>query len=168
MRGEDTISRNLCQDIPAEHDFLTTALGFTSAGIHRSPDGQPVHAELRAGKMVIWLHRVAPDLAHDRRSVIAPADITRRRTGSDTALILNEVLVRESPLTFDVDDANARSATAGNRCGASLIDGVISLRSLGGGSRTAWLPASGFVTPASCESENGRSMTRAGSVSGFT
>jgi uncharacterized glyoxalase superfamily protein PhnB len=51
----------VCQDILAEHDFLTTALGFTSGGVHRSPDGQAVHAEVRAGSRVIWLHRVAPE-----------------------------------------------------------------------------------------------------------
>jgi uncharacterized glyoxalase superfamily protein PhnB len=52
----------VCEDIAAEHDFLVSAFGFTSGGIHRSPDGQPVHAEVRAGEVVIWLHRVAAEL----------------------------------------------------------------------------------------------------------
>ena len=51
----------VCEDIPAEHDFLVDALGFTSGGIHRTPEGQAVHAEARAGDLVIWLHRVAAD-----------------------------------------------------------------------------------------------------------
>ena len=52
----------VCEDIAAEHDFLVNAFGFTSGGIHRSPEGQPVHAEVRAGEIVIWLHRVAEEL----------------------------------------------------------------------------------------------------------
>jgi uncharacterized glyoxalase superfamily protein PhnB len=52
----------VCQDIAAEHDFLVDALGFTSGGIHRAPDGQAVHGEVRIGSHVIWLHRVVDDL----------------------------------------------------------------------------------------------------------
>lgn len=52
----------VCEDIPAEHDFLVDAFGFTSGGIHRTPDGQAVHGEVCAGDLVIWLHRVAADL----------------------------------------------------------------------------------------------------------
>lgn len=52
----------VCEDIAAEHDFLVDAFGFTSGGIHRTPEGQPVHAEVRAGDFVIWLHRVAAEL----------------------------------------------------------------------------------------------------------
>ena len=48
-------------DIPAAHDFLVRAFGFTPGGIHRTPDGQAVHAEVRAGDATIWLHRVNPD-----------------------------------------------------------------------------------------------------------
>jgi|SRR5436190_15591354 uncharacterized glyoxalase superfamily protein PhnB len=51
----------VCEDIPAEHDFLVDALGFTSGGIHRTPEGQAVHAEVRAGNLVIWLNRVVAD-----------------------------------------------------------------------------------------------------------
>ena len=51
----------VCEDIAAEHDFLVDALGFTSGGIHRTPEGQAVHAEVRAGDLVIWLHRVAAE-----------------------------------------------------------------------------------------------------------
>lgn len=51
----------VCEDIPAEHDFLVDVLGFISGGIHRTPEGEAVHAEVRAGELVIWLHRVAAD-----------------------------------------------------------------------------------------------------------
>src|SRR5687767_7330397 len=52
----------VCEDIAAEHDFLVAAFGFTSGGIQRSPDGQAVHGEVRAGEFVIWLHRVDAEL----------------------------------------------------------------------------------------------------------
>ncbi|HVR95149.1 MAG TPA: VOC family protein [Thermoanaerobaculia bacterium] len=50
------------EDIPAAHDFLVEAFGFTSGGVHRTPEGIAVHAEVRAGDLVIWLHRVAAEL----------------------------------------------------------------------------------------------------------
>ena len=49
------------QDIPAAHDFLVRAFGFESGGIHRTPEGQAVLGEVRAGAAVIWLHHVAAD-----------------------------------------------------------------------------------------------------------
>jgi len=52
----------VCADIPAEHDFLVEAFGFASGGIHRTPEGQAMHAEVRAGELVVWLHRVAAEL----------------------------------------------------------------------------------------------------------
>jgi MerR family transcriptional regulator, thiopeptide resistance regulator len=50
------------EDIAAAHDFLVEAFGFTSGGIHRDADGKPIHAEVRAGDVGIWLHRVAAEL----------------------------------------------------------------------------------------------------------
>lgn len=47
------------EDIAAGHDFLVEAFGFTSGGVHRDAEGKPIHAEVRAGDVVIWLHRVA-------------------------------------------------------------------------------------------------------------
>ena len=47
------------EDIPAAHDFLVEAFGFTSGGVERNAEGQAVHAEVRAGDLVMWLHRVA-------------------------------------------------------------------------------------------------------------
>jgi uncharacterized glyoxalase superfamily protein PhnB len=52
----------VCEDIAAEHDFLVDALGFSSGGLHRSPEGQVVHGEVRMGSAVIWLHRAAEEL----------------------------------------------------------------------------------------------------------
>jgi len=49
------------QDIAAAHDFLVEAFGFTSGGVHRTPEGQAVHAEVRAGDQPVWLHRVTPE-----------------------------------------------------------------------------------------------------------
>ena len=66
----------VCQDIPAEHDFLTSALGFTSGGVHRTPDGHAVHAEVRAGSLVIWLHRVAPE-----QKLAAPQSLPANHAG---------------------------------------------------------------------------------------
>jgi hypothetical protein len=51
------------QDISAAHDFLVHAFGFASGGVHRTPDGQAVHGEVRAGDVAIWLHRVTAE--HD-------------------------------------------------------------------------------------------------------
>jgi MerR family transcriptional regulator, thiopeptide resistance regulator len=49
------------EDIAAAHDFLVEAFGFASGGVERNSQGIPVHAEVRAGDAVIWLHRVLPD-----------------------------------------------------------------------------------------------------------
>lgn len=49
------------ENIPAAHDFLVEAFGFASGGVERDDEGTPVHAEVRAGDAVIWLHRVAPE-----------------------------------------------------------------------------------------------------------
>jgi uncharacterized glyoxalase superfamily protein PhnB len=52
----------VCADIPSEHDFLVEAFGFASGGIHRTPEGQAMHAEVQVGELVIWLHRAAAEL----------------------------------------------------------------------------------------------------------
>ena len=48
-------------DIPAAHDFLVNAFGFESGGVERTPSGEAVHAEVRAGETTIWLHRVTAE-----------------------------------------------------------------------------------------------------------
>lgn len=49
------------RDIPAAHDFLVKAFGFTGGGIELNEDGQPIHGEVLAGDSPIWLHRVAAE-----------------------------------------------------------------------------------------------------------
>jgi len=56
-RFDDVVPLLACSDIAAEHDFLVSVLGFTSAGLERSLDGAVVHAEVRVGGRRIWLHR---------------------------------------------------------------------------------------------------------------
>ena len=60
-RIERIIPILVCEDIPAEHDFLVETFGFTSGGIHRDPEGNAVHGEVRAGDIRIWLHRVTDE-----------------------------------------------------------------------------------------------------------
>jgi uncharacterized glyoxalase superfamily protein PhnB len=52
----DVIALLACSDIAAEHDYLVDVLGFASAGVERTPEGNAVHAEVRAGDRRIWLH----------------------------------------------------------------------------------------------------------------
>ena len=52
----DVLPVLVCSDIAAEHDFLVRALGFTSGGLERAPDGTVVIGEVRAGDRRIWLH----------------------------------------------------------------------------------------------------------------
>ena len=66
----------VCQDIPAEHDFLVDALGFSSGGVHRGPDGQAIHGEVRFGGLVIWLHRVVDNL-----KLISPRSMAAASSG---------------------------------------------------------------------------------------
>jgi MerR family transcriptional regulator, thiopeptide resistance regulator len=62
------------RDIQAAHDFLVEVFGFESGGVEHSTGGKVVHAEVRAGDTVIWLHRVDDDhqldspLAHNMTS----------------------------------------------------------------------------------------------------
>jgi uncharacterized glyoxalase superfamily protein PhnB len=49
------------EDIEAGHDFLISAFGFSSGGLHRDEDGTVVHGEVRMGDAAIWLHRVTPE-----------------------------------------------------------------------------------------------------------
>ncbi|HEU0052586.1 MAG TPA: VOC family protein [Longimicrobium sp.] len=49
------------EDIPAAHDFLVDAFGFEAGGVHSDGEGRPVHGEVSAGDLVIWLHRVTAE-----------------------------------------------------------------------------------------------------------
>jgi uncharacterized glyoxalase superfamily protein PhnB len=63
MGGVDKVIPVLVyEDIPAAHDFLVEALSFAAGGVICDPEGRPVHGEVRAGDLVIWLHRVVAEL----------------------------------------------------------------------------------------------------------
>ena len=66
----------VCEDIPAAHDFLVDAFGFCSGGIHRDAAGQAVHAEIRSGDLIIWLHRVATE-----RKLVSPRSLPASSVG---------------------------------------------------------------------------------------
>ena len=53
------------QDIAAAQHFLVGAFGFVAGGLHRNPDGQVVHGEVRVGESAIWLHRVLAEAQLD-------------------------------------------------------------------------------------------------------
>ena len=92
------------QDITAAHDFLVEAFGFVSGDVHRTPEGQPVHAEVRAGDAAIWLHRATAE--HHLESPAA-------------------VDVANSGLVVYVDDVDAhyqRARTAGARIDSDPVD----------------------------------------------
>jgi uncharacterized glyoxalase superfamily protein PhnB len=92
------------QDIPAAHDFLVRAFGFVSGGVHRNPEGQAVHGEVRAGEATIWLHRVTTE--HDLDSPLS-ADVAN------------------SGLVVYVDDVDAhyqRARSAGARIDSEPVD----------------------------------------------
>jgi uncharacterized glyoxalase superfamily protein PhnB len=57
----DVVPVVACSDIAAEHDFLVRVLGFVSAGLARTPGGEVVHGEVRAGDRRIWLHLTSED-----------------------------------------------------------------------------------------------------------
>ena len=50
------------EDIKAGHDFLVTALQFTSAGLHEV-DGAVVHGEVQLDGRRVWLHAAAAGLS---------------------------------------------------------------------------------------------------------
>jgi uncharacterized glyoxalase superfamily protein PhnB len=102
-----------CQDIPAAHDFLVQAFGFDSGGVHRTPEGQPIHGEVRAGDATIWLHRV--DAEHQLDSPLA-------------------VDVANSGLVVYVDDVDAHyrhARSAGTRIDSEPVDQPYGLREYG-------------------------------------
>jgi uncharacterized glyoxalase superfamily protein PhnB len=48
-------------DLPTAQDFLVDAFGFAPGDVFRTPEGEPVHAEVSLGGMTIWLHRAAAE-----------------------------------------------------------------------------------------------------------
>jgi MerR family transcriptional regulator, thiopeptide resistance regulator len=80
--GSAVIPILVYEDVEAAHDFLVTTFGLTSGGLHRLDDGTVVHAEVRNGDAVIWLHRVTAEhemasphggeMAHGGLEVVVP------------------------------------------------------------------------------------------------
>lgn len=48
-------------DLAAAHEYLVRVFGLTAGSVHHDGDGRVVHAEVRAGDQVIWLHPAAED-----------------------------------------------------------------------------------------------------------
>jgi uncharacterized glyoxalase superfamily protein PhnB len=101
------------EDIVAGHDYLVETFGFTSGGIHRDDGGIAVHAEVRMGDAVVWLHRVTPE-----HEMVSPRD-------SVTATGGLEVIVP------DVDAHYARSVAGGARIDRPPTDQAYGLREYG-------------------------------------
>jgi len=114
------------RDIASAHDFLVEAFGFAAGGVHRNPEGQAVHGEVRAGNAAIWLHREIAD--HRLESPLA-------------------VDVANSGMVVHVDDVDAhyqRARSSGARIDSEPVDqGACAKGSGAGGSRAAF--ASGCV-----------------------
>ena len=62
MASEKVIPVLVYDDIAAAHDFLVSAFGMQSGGVMRDGTGQAVHAEVRVGAHVVWLHRAASEM----------------------------------------------------------------------------------------------------------
>lgn len=73
------------------HDFLVTALGFTSAGVYEH-DGQVVHGEVQLDGHRIWLHAAAGGLSTPQQAntqtggvVVLVADVDTHFTAAKAA-----------------------------------------------------------------------------------
>ena len=92
------------RDIAAAQDFLVRAFGFAAGGVHRTPDGEAVHGEVRVGSATIWLHHATADHHLDSPQ------------GADVA---------NSGLVIFVDDVDAyfqRARSAGARIDSEPVD----------------------------------------------
>jgi uncharacterized glyoxalase superfamily protein PhnB len=92
------------QDIQAAHDFLVQAFSFDSGGVHRTPEGQAVHGEVRAGDSTIWLHRIL-----DEQHLDSPL----RRDVANSGLVV---------YVDDVDAHYQRARSAGARIDSEPVD----------------------------------------------
>jgi uncharacterized glyoxalase superfamily protein PhnB len=101
------------EDIEAAHDFLVATFGFTSGGLHRLDDGTVVHAEVRAGDVPIWLHRVTAE-----SEMASPRGAAASHGGL-------------SVLVPDVDAHYARTRAAGARIDRAPEDQDYGLREYG-------------------------------------
>jgi uncharacterized glyoxalase superfamily protein PhnB len=100
-------------DIEAGHQYLVETFGFTSGGIERTGDGTVVHAEVRMGGAVVWLHRAA-----EESEMASPKGAAMAHGGL-------EVIVP------DVDAHYGRSVAAGARIDRPPVDQPYGLREYG-------------------------------------
>lgn len=89
-------------DLAAAHEYLVRVFGLTAGSIHQDGDGRVVHAEVRAGDQVIWLHPAA-------ESYRSP-----RSLGAATGMTVVVV--------DDVDAHHARSVAAGAEIVEAPVD----------------------------------------------
>jgi|SRR5829696_1395198 len=61
-----TVALLVYDDLAAAHEYLVRMFGLTAGPVHRDEDGGVVHAEVRAGDHVIWLHPSADDYKSPR------------------------------------------------------------------------------------------------------
>ena len=99
------------EDIPSAHDFLIDAFGFASGGVQRTPDGVAVHGEVRAGDLVIWLHRATPE--HNLASPRSQAAIIGASQRSSSA-------IQSVPQCL----SRVTSRRLGSRRGSSTVDSM--------------------------------------------
>lgn len=62
----DTTAILVDDDVAVAHEGLTRLFRLTAGTIHRDDSGRAVHAEVRAGDQVIWLHPSAVDYRSPR------------------------------------------------------------------------------------------------------
>ena len=92
------------QDIQAAHDFLVQAFSFDSGGVHRTPEGNAVHGEVRAGDSTVWLHRIL-----DEQHLDSPL----RRDVANSGLVV---------YVDDVDAHYQQARSAGARIDSEPVD----------------------------------------------
>jgi DNA-binding transcriptional MerR regulator len=94
-----TTSLLVYNDLAAAHEYLARVYGLTPGPLQRDADEQVIHAELRAGDQVIWLHPASEDYqsplslgAVTSMTVIAveDADAHHTRSAQAGALIVEE------------------------------------------------------------------------------
>ncbi len=98
-------------DLQAAHTHHVQVLGFTPGPIERGPSGEVVHAEVRAGEHVIWMHPAGDGFA------------SPRTTGAATGMTVIAV--------DDVDAHCARVRAAGGDIIEEPVDQAYGVREYG-------------------------------------
>ncbi|MGQ0575410.1 MAG: MerR family transcriptional regulator [Pseudonocardia sp.] len=98
-------------DLAAAQEYLVRVFGLTAGAVHHDGDGRAVHAEIRAGDQVIWLHPAAEEYR-------SPRDL-----GAATGMTVVVV--------DDVDAHHARSVAAGVEIVEAPVDQDYGVREYG-------------------------------------